>query len=238
MPATFAAYVCAVSKRPGRTLVGIEHPARFQETYDKAQLADDPRSVLLSGLGKIWEEPYGAGSKGMLAMATSISSLENADVVAFAGAKIEPPAGVDTQEEFQRWFSALSASERLQANEDFMAETLLAASEEGYSRVVVLVGNLHAHKAPSAFFEGVSHMAMLIPDALSLDWRRDGGTAFNVTSEGPGEHALPPNMRDVPAGSRAPAIGFFESGDSSERGFDGYVYLGTVTASPPAVQPE
>ncbi|MCW3848359.1 hypothetical protein OF829_14030 [Sphingomonas sp. LB-2] len=114
--------------------------------------------------------------------------------------------------------------------EVMMAERLRAASPDPSTRVVVLVGNVHA-MLREVNFGGTAYMpaAGLLPsgETLTLNLMSNGGAAWNCTDEGCGAHdgAWQPPQR-VPRG-------IVLGGDTP---WSGTFYLGVrTTASPPAL---
>ena len=116
-----------------------------------------------------------------------------------------------------------------------MAEKINAASE-GFDRTIVLVGNVHARKAGLEVLPDVSLMTMLVPDAISLLVVHDGGTAWVNSGDSVGvveqyklnrTGLLANSMELIPEG--LPAY----PGDKPA--YDGYVSVGAITASEPAL---
>ena len=127
----------------------------------------------------------------------------------------------------------------------------LAAQAKEFDHVIVLVGNLHAEKEAVAM-NGITFDPMAVRlskygTVLSLDMRDAGGSAWNcqlskdyvsVRGEAIPDDAI--KCGDHPARSYAnlhkePFIGMGAfPGENPTPSFDGYFWLGKISASPPA----
>lgn len=116
-----------------------------------------------------------------------------------------------------------------------LAEALRGIVADADGRpVLVLTGNLHARKRAGASFDPdfrpMAHRLEDLPN-LSLDARFSGGSAWICQ---PGNDCGPQELGSQVRGEApgSPGVVLFDKPD--ERGFDGMVYLGRATASPPA----
>lgn len=228
VPAAFGAYVCKAAQQGGATLVGLEISQSYQPTLEEAKLSDDPRAMLLSKMKDHWEIEDGRSSEAMLDLVIRLLATENVTVHAFA-APLRTP--------FEQ-----QAYERARANGQTRAQLHQARSErmrdklvemfDGFDRAIVLTGNIHAAKARFDYLEGADNLAMLLPDdPISLDNRFSGGEAWNMGhNHKSGSRPVRTSIVGVPEGIEPPNIGFSQA--LSPR-FDGYLYVGDVSASPP-----
>jgi hypothetical protein len=148
------------------------------------------------------------------------------------------PEGL-SPEELSAWIAEQPPTVIQQMRDSGMAEKILAESE-GFDRTIVLVGNVHAREAELAVLPGVSLMAMLIPDAISLFGIYDGGTSWNSTDGVTGSvnemHKL--NRIGAPADAMALSPEPLPSYPGDVPAYDGYFSVGTISASLPALPPE
>jgi hypothetical protein len=229
IPAAFGSYVCAAAKQGGRTLVGLEIHPKYAEAINAASGSGDPEAVLLMQMPDFWSGSYGLSSEAMLRLIGLLTTIEGVDIVPFNGDF--PIPEFDTPEEVQAWFDAMEVGELQQLREEAMAG-ILSRAFEGYDRAIVLVGNIHAAETKFDFLEGADNMAMLLPgEPVSLNYRSDGGTAWNNQGEGGKPNLVLPSSTAIPSVLPVPSIGLTEATGPA---YDGYLYVGTVTASPPA----
>lgn len=227
-PDAFDRYVCAAAAQGGSTLVLLELPPHHASAMQDAMASDDPRTALLAGLEPHWKTRDGRGSVAMLDMMTRLMLL----------AKTNPELSVEpfslfllkefpTPEETMAWAASLSPSEIQEQSEAGMAQEIRRRSA-GYDRTIVLVGNVHAYQA-SQEKSGVPSAAMRVPGALSLRVVHDGGESWIHGKEKYGVHSLTPlNPYSEPAN----AIGMSER---YEPYFSGFLSVGPISASPPAL---
>jgi hypothetical protein len=112
-----------------------------------------------------------------------------------------------------------------------MADVLTAAADRVSDGVViVLTGNLHGSKKPSARSGSYPWMAMLLPSGgISLLVTDKGGEAWIQTSDGCGPHKMGSTGGDV----RGIVLG---ESLAAQRGYDGALSIGSyTTASLPAI---
>ncbi len=228
-PDAFARYVCAASSRGGRTLVLLEWPNAYEPALEQAAVSNDPRSALLSGMARQWESTDGRGSAAMLDMAARILTMAQANEnLSVQPATNFPLKKFPTPEETQAWVNQLTPAEIQEIGEAGMASEVLRRSA-GYDRTIFLVGNLHAALEP---VEGmpVEPAAMRTPDAMSIRVIHSGGTSWvNTVANGPGIQTYEPSSEaDLPANTMGLS-------DLFAPHFDGFLSLGPITASPPAM---
>jgi len=163
------------------------------------------------------------------------------DIVAFNGATDEAQA------------SRLSHLPAQGPHEAAQAENIrAAASAKPYDYVLVLVGNIHARKRPversGVAFEPMAMQLAPATDLVTLNMETAGGTVWNCQLK-PG---VKPDPKE-PIGDDAIACGSYPLRGSADRerepfielsrplmtnsdaDYDGVFWLGTVSASPPAV---
>lgn len=228
VPTAFGNYVCAVSQQGGKTLIGLEMSQSYQATIDEAKLIDNPRSFLLSEMKDHWSIEDGRSSEAMLDLVVRLLSYENVSVHAFE-APIRTPSEQATYDQTK---SDTSSGQRHQARSERMRDSLINRYK-GFDRAIVLTGNIHGSEASFGFLEGAENLAMLLPgNPITLNNRFDGGHAWNMRHDHKsGPNPLPKNLRGVPDGIAAPSMGLSEALTPS---FDGFLYVGKATASPPA----
>ncbi|MEO0871908.1 MAG: hypothetical protein AAFY19_08120 [Pseudomonadota bacterium] len=141
-------------------------------------------------------------------------------------------------------------------HEAAQAENIFNAAEEGgYDRVIVLVGNLHAEKvrvAPGGTqFEPMAVKLARKGALVSLDMRDAGGSAWNCQvgrdfKFEPGKSVPDDAIECAPHPARGHystdkgphmALGSFPGDETTDR-FDGYFWVGPISASPPAFPKE
>ncbi|GGY54380.1 hypothetical protein [Parvularcula lutaonensis] len=112
------------------------------------------------------------------------------------------------------------------------ADEILSRTNDA-NRTIVLVGSIHAAKAEGQYpFVTFPPMASLFPDgSISLDFVHDGGTAWTMRDRvGASRPAKPSRVRPSEIGY--PRIVFDED---LLPFFDGYLYVGPLTASLPVL---
>jgi hypothetical protein len=120
-----------------------------------------------------------------------------------------------------------------------MAKTLIAAHRaRPGSTLVVLSGNIHNRTVPgvpwdAAYVPMGVHMREAFPQLVSLDFRSAGGTFWACVGEPGGEvRCGVAQSQGVDRGPDA-FVDVYDARD--DKGFDGVLYVGTTTASEPAV---
>lgn len=213
-PAAYADLVCnAGDQRP--VVAAVEQPESDQPLIDAFMASDGggaARAALLKA--NMWLSRDGRSSEAYLALFERLRLLMRdgrvSRVVAFQPA----------------WRGPFDAARY----EVAMAKLLRDASPDARTRVVALVGNVHA-MLREVNFGGSAYMpaAGLLPkgETLTLNISPNGGSAWNCTNQGCGAHddAWPP-PRPYPRG-------IVLGGDTP---WSGSFYLGlATTASPPAL---
>jgi hypothetical protein len=180
--------------------------------------------------------PDGVASQAMLDMLSRLHALKNAgaqiDLVAFNGPR---------DAEQRKRFADLPSQE---PHEAAQAENIReAASARSYRHVVVLVGSVHAQKAPVALgdtkFAPMATKLAPPEQVISLRMDRSGGSAWNCIMKP--EAAIsgrPPTMQDLDCSAHegaglGPSRDRPSMGLSPQPGFDGYYFVGATNASPP-----
>ena len=234
---TFVSYVCAVASRGEKVVVGLEIDEGHADTIALAARSDAPRDVLLEGMPAHWSQLDGRGSEAMLNAMVDLMALPSVSIVPFGRFEpLTPPEHVTTSEQATDWVKSLEPEFIQQKGENGMAAALIEASS-GSETVIALVGSFHASKTRHQRLPNVDMMAMLLPDdPLTLIAEFDAGTAWNDSIvDGPGARPLPSNRKGTPEGVTTPAMGF---SDATLPQYDGYFYVGPITASLPVMQDE
>jgi hypothetical protein len=227
-PDAFARYVCAAAAQGGSTLVLLELPPHLEPAMQDAMVSDDPRTALLAGLEAHWKTRDGRGSVAMLDMMARLMSL----------AKTNPQLSIEpfslfllkefpTPEETMAWAASLSPEEIQEQSEAGMAQEIHRRSA-GYDRTIVLVGNVHAYLAMREA-SSVPSAAMRVPGALSLRVVHDGGESWIHGTGKSGVHSF---TAANPYAEPTNAIG---QSERYEPYFSGFLSVGPISASPPAL---
>ena len=183
-PTSFGHIVCEAAKQ-GQIVVALERPPALTEAMQRFVDSDGGAEAEAALLATVFDgSEYGLSSEGFLDLFKILQTLRasGADlrVVAFQGAV---PAPSTDQTAYER----------------ILAEHVLAAAARNpQSRVLILVGNLHARRTPipsSASRAGFEPMVMHLPpgQVLSFDLRYGGGAAYNCTQDGCGAHRVAPH---------------------------------------------
>lgn len=242
-PAFVGDLACALAFQGERLLVAIEQDATGNARLQRAWALPDDRFA--AALTAFWPagRADGVGSRAMMDLLLRLHRLRAGgrviDVVAFNGARDPAQAAR---------FAALPGQGPHEAEQ---AENIRTADAGRYDHVLVLTGNLHARKRPvtrgGATFEPMS--MRLAPGAAvtTLDMADAGGTVWNCRLR-PGARLLPgqpiPNQaigcgiypsHGSPDLRRPAYIGLGTApGSDPDPAFDGYFWVGAITASPPA----
>jgi len=232
-PAFFGSLACSLARKGERLLIAIEfsplHNAALQNAWsaDEAQFED----VLLAAG---WRgRPDGVGSEAVFGMMRDLHRLRlegySINIVAFNGAR--------DADQRARFAGLLGQG----PHEAAQAENIAMAARGGrYDRVLVLVGNLHAMKQSynigSGAFDPMARRLEAYGSVVSLRMKHGGGTAWNCQRDC-GVHTAKAN------GSleREPFIALHDrkgkwrevANDWLDAYFDGFYWLGPVSASPP-----
>lgn len=244
-PAFVGTIACALAARGERLLVAVEHQATDNAALQAAwrlPTAGFPAALRRTG----WAgRQDGVASEAMFAMLTRLHALKSRgrriDVVAFNGIR----------DELQGMrFRDLPGQG---PHEAAQAENIRAAAEgRPYDHILVLVGNLHARKQPvegrGAVYEPMAMRLAPAAAVTSLNMAHAGGSMWNCLMK-PGIAAepgkpLPPGALDCASHAvhglldlrRSPFIGLGPPpGLSADGAYDGFFWLGEVSASPPAI---
>ena len=226
---TFGRYVCAASAQGGRTLVLLELSTSYADAIATASESADPRAELLRQMPQHWSSLDGRGSEAMLSLLERLIRLRQSgrDLTILPMNELAGWPDMDSPEEKAAWIAVQPPEKIQQMGEDGMAARILADSA-GFDRTIVLVGSIHARKTTFEKLPGVRHMAMLIPDAISLQPVYDGGTSWHISGGAAGIHDVPgTNMAGAAPDSMA-------LGPDSLPVYDGYYSVGPISASGPA----
>lgn len=245
-PAFVGDVACALASRGERILVAVEHSSTENAAFQKAWRLPEVRFASQLKQAGWASRDDGVGSKAMLALLVRLHRLARRgrliDIVAFNGPKNEAQA---------RRFSHLSGQG---PHEAAQAENIrVAALAHPYNYIVVLVGNVHARKRIVRYGdEAFEPMAMQVgPSAstVTLSMEAAGGTAWSCQ--------LKPNIQHEPGkplSADAIVCGSFPYAGSVDLGrkpfisltgllgadrppdYDGFFWLGKVSASTPAVR--
>lgn len=215
-PAAFAEMICAAAAR-GPVTVALELPTDMQPQLDAFLAAPDDDAALEALAGSHFMNPRmndGRSSQAMLSMMRSVRNLraEGRDV-AFHAFQPSSPRPRDLT---QAWY------------ELDMGHALAGAIyARPRSKVLAIVGNLHARKTGFARFPDVGVPAaghLPAGDVITLNIAQQGGTAWNCQREctvNPSRSVDDVERRGV----------FLQP--SEDGAYDGVLALGPSTASPP-----
>ncbi|MDR6114775.1 MULTISPECIES: hypothetical protein [unclassified Sphingomonas] len=238
-PAFVGSLACALAAKGERILVAVEHFSLVDGDYQKAW--DLPDTAFVPALIKSgWAgREDGVASEAMLAMLVQLHSLSQAgrkiDIVAFSGVKDKAQA------------RKLANLPSLQGQHDAsQAENIReAAARHPYDHVLVLAGNMHARKQPVTYSSpAYEPMAMRLGRSvplLTLNMKVAGGTTWTCELRANGNNAEDSECAAHSVGADADlkrkpfvALGALP-GEQLDPDYDGVYWLGSVTASPPAV---
>lgn len=215
IPELFGDAVCHLSA--GRPVtVAFEMSSRHQESvkmYLESQGAPADVEALLKS--DIWNPSWvdGRSSKAMLALMERLRKMRS-DGARLDVALFQPSGSARLHQDYYE----LSMAYNLARLADQAPDNLIA----------VLVGSVHAAKAPSALTRDLTPAASHLPkeDVISLRFENGGGSAWNCRASGCGPSSLPVTR---PTPRRVTVL------TSSADAFDGTFSVGApTTASPPA----
>ena len=243
-PAFVGDVACALAFQGERLLIAIEQDATSNSRLQQVWAVPDNRFG--QALAEFWPKGRndGVGSDAMANLLVRLHHLRAGgraiDVVAFNGARDDAQV---------KRFAALPGQGPHEAEQ---ADNIQSADDRRYDHVLVLTGNLHARKEPITD-DGVTFepMAMRLAPAAAVttvNMMVSGGTMWNCLLR-PGIDVAPgksitPEMIDC--GAHATRAGKSDlmrpaymalgaaPGQKADTGFDGYFWVGKVTASPPA----
>lgn len=247
-PAFVSDLVCALAARGDKVLLAVEHgstyDARWQEAWALPQ-EQFRNAVLQHG----WQgREDGVASIAMLDMIVRAHALKEGGahigIVAFNGARDD--------DQRTRFADLPSQGPHEAAQAENIAE---AAAAGNYDTVIVLVGSLHAMKAPTSIggpeFDPMAARLASYGPVATLVMEHGGGSSWSCQLSEDAEFVpsqpLPQNAvvcADHLAGGRddlegEPFVSLTMPQDDPKRGFyDGFFWLGPITASPPAFPAE
>lgn len=218
VPAFVAGYLCAATKAGRKLTLALEYPSNEQSALDAFMagrgVAEDTARLTAAG---IWRSPMqdGRSSTSMLGMYEAIRALRagGADIRVVAIDGDVPTARRDA----------------------VMAERLRGELRQGAGRqLVALIGGLHAIRSKGKRFDPNYESAIyLVADQkpLALTVGTAGGTAWVCRGGTPA--SCNATAWDINKVTPPPSTAFSLIPPSNQ--FDGVFYVGTTTASPPAV---
>ncbi|MFN7387908.1 hypothetical protein [Brevundimonas sp.] len=214
-PAAFAELVCAAAEQ-GPVTVALELPVSMQPQLDAFLTAPDEPTAAALLQPTIFGDASWADGRTSIAMVDMMQSVrrlrvEGRDVTIRAFQPSNPrPAGFD-----QNYYEL-----------DMASELVEAAASRPESRILVLVGNIHASKT---HFERIDLMpaAAHLPrkETVSLNVAQQGGQSWSCQAE---ECRVYDSIARYDAEARGVIMG-----PVSEGAWDGVLAVGPVTASPP-----
>lgn len=219
-PAAVAEYLCAAASRGGRTVLAVEFPADDDANLAEGLGSPTPRETWLQSPHWTLLRTDGRHSEAMLGLLLTAKRLRD--------------AGLDVTlkaiELSRAQWGSLGGGDVSAGRAELMAENVRAATS-GFDRAILLTGNVHAMEASgdqpfepaaSRFDDG---------EIVSLAQTYDGGEAWVCQGANCGVYKGLSSKRPHPDMEARPALAI----DSAlEPLYDGYLHLGTVTASSPA----
>jgi len=247
-PAFFGSLACSLAKKGKVILIAIEFSPLYDDELQEAWNADeeDFENLLLQAGWRGRSD--GVGSEAMFEMVRDLHRLRSSgyaiDIVAFNG------AGSADQRARLAHLPSQGPHEAAQAE-----NIATAAEERAYDRVLVLVGNLHAHKQPIDFgrgaFDPMAKKLGTYGPVLSLNAKYGVGTSWSCHLRADFDPKTDGSATDDdiecgphPAGATGSfnRKGFIELYDQTtgpvDANFDGFFWLGPITASPPKAPTE
>lgn len=247
-PAFFGSLACSLAIDGEALLIAIEFSPHYDEALHKAWNADeeDFENLLLQAGWRGRRD--GVGSEAMFEMVRSLYLLKRAGyaihITAFNG------AGSEAQRSKFAHLAAQGPHEAAQAE-----NIATAAAKRSYDRVLVLVGNLHAEKQPidlgGGAFDPMAKRLQAYGSVLSLNVKHDAGTSWSCQLRADFDLKTDGNPTDDDiecANHPTGATGSFDRNafidvrdqttGSAETSFDGFFWLGPITASPPKAPTE
>lgn len=228
MPALIGRIAChAALDAESEVTVGLEIPRSNQSAVDaylRSDGAQEARASLLASSHFSGEWKDGRSSTAMVAVLESIRGWRA------SGASIDVLC-----------FDADQGSYTTSMERDAAMASMLAAFHEASADrvLIVLSGNVHTRTRkgtpwdPEFIPMGMS-LREVVPTLVALDFRSAGGSMWACMSSEDNEmNCGPAELRGSDRGDEAFVERFEEADD---KGFDGIAYLGTATASEPAVR--
>ncbi|WP_174291659.1 hypothetical protein [Sphingomonas bacterium] len=243
-PALVGDVACGLAFRGDRLLVAIEQQASDDAALQAAWALPDERfAAALVRTGWAGRKD-GVASRAMFELLVRLHRLRTGgrpiDVVAFNGARDPAQAAR---------FAALPGQGPHEAEQ---AENIRLADSGRHDDVLVLTGNLHARKQPvtrgGVTFEPMAMRLAAAGAVTTLNMADAGGTMWNCLMkpgvEVPAGQGIPKDAIECGAHptrgsadlSRPAYIGLGAApGENRDPAFDGFLWVGRTTASPPAV---
>jgi hypothetical protein len=238
--------VCAEAMRGQRVLLAVELGANRDEALQAAwQLPSGQFELALAKLDWVGRQD-GLGSKAMFDLIVRMHLLKQrglpVSITAFSGAK--------DKQQYEK-FASLPGQGPHEASQ---AENIANAAAAGAPDItIVLVGNLHARKAPverrGMTYDPMAKRLSAYGKVVSLDMRYGPGTSWNCQLKPgfkplPGQPVGPENIACGPFPTAGNVVGKgparidvpAQEPEARAIGFDGTFWLGPVSASPPALR--
>ena len=237
---------CSQALRGKRVVLALEHGANFDDALQAAwKLPSGQFEQALAKLGWAGRQD-GVASKAMFDLFVQMHLLKERglpiSVTAFSGAR--------DKQQHDRFRSLPGQGPHEAAQAENIAAAATAHSPD---LVIVLVGNLHARKAPverrGTSWEPMALQLSSHGKVVSLDMRYATGTSWNCLMKpdarpAPGQPIGPEQMTcgPNPAPGNANRAGpprielSAKTADAGPNGFDGTFWVGPVSASPPAMR--
>lgn len=231
IPPLVAVLVRSLSLK-AETVLCLEIAATEQPRLD-AFLAsdggDDAVCALLSG--QHWLMPDGRASTGYLEMLQLVRHLvqnERRVRVAAIDADHSKKLSLRTKPFTQQEIVEFSRKR----DEQMATSVQKVVAEYPVANLVVLVGNVHASVQQGAMWDTEYkplgwHLKQKLSELISLNYQSSGGQAWVMNGKGVG------GPRDFP-GTRRGDKQFVELYETTTDGYDGVLYVGRITAAPPA----
>lgn len=249
MPAVAAEIVCDAAQGGERVLLALELP-QTEEPALQAFIAGELEGAAMLRSRAFWQRNRdGRNSEGMFAMLQRVRDLRGAGLNVEVAAVAPAQRLSDEQERLviERFALPPEVDRQGSLSDLRMAAAVIdGAQRAGARRVVFLVGNAHAETtpSPSSAWNSVTgevrhfvrmHTAAALPreSTLSLVFTDAGGEAFAMRRSGAGVMSLTASEPDL----AAPAVVITPYPAQSAR-YDGRVFVGAVSASPPMSAPQ
>lgn len=234
VPQAFLSYVCAASKRGVDITVALEISEKFQSGLRMASEAQDKQTSLLQNLKSHWAVEDGRGSIAMFDLINELYKLKGVKIIPIQRSfELTPPEGLTTDQQMFEWSSNLSHEFIQQkADESYAAAVLDSWNGQHDETMIVLVGNIHAAKAELGYMPNVKPMGMLLPQdsVVSFKIQHAGGTAWVSGPQGTGPVDYGRDLTITPQIKDQPEMGMSQM---LEPHYDGYFYIGSISASAP-----
>jgi hypothetical protein len=249
MPAVTAEIVCHAARGGERVLLALELP-QFEEPALQSFIAGEIDDAAMLQSSAFWQRNRdGRNSEGMFAMLQRVRALRRAglsiDIIAVA------PASRLSDEQESRLVERFTLPPEVDRQGSIYDLRMAAAVMDGARRfgahrVIFLVGDAHAETAPSpnSALNSVTgevrqfirmHAAAALPreNTLALVLTDAGGEAFAMSQNGAGVMPITASEPDL----ATPAVVIAPYPTQTAR-YDGRLFVGPVSASPPMSAPQ